>query len=257
MMKSSLNLIYRQAFMDFKKRNLGTMLGGVWALLSPLTSIALIYFVFLYGLKTGMMGNISFLNWLVPAMLAWYFISESISLGTNAIYESSYLVTKVVFPVWTLPMARVLSALPVHALLMCIFIFILIIDGVGTPSSWFQLLYYAFCACVLCTAISLITSSLMVFVRDVMNIVAVVLQLLFWATPIFWDPAMIAGTKFSWLLLSPFNYILQGYRDSLFGGLFFWERPLATAFFWGVAVLLGGAGIVLYRRTRPHFADVL
>lgn len=256
-MKSELRLLLRQAKMDFRRRYLGTLLGGTWAFVSPLTSIVLIYFVFSYGLKTSMMGNVSFVHWFVPAMMSWSFISESISLGCNAILESSYLVTKVVYPVWTLPIAKVLSALPVHILLMCGFIITLVVGGVGTPISWIQLVYYLFCSCILCMIIAFFSASLMVFVRDVMNIVAVVLQLLFWATPIFWDPAMIVGTKFHWLLLSPFNYIIQGYRDSLFGGLFFWERPIATAFFWGVVFLLGGASVVLYRRIRPHFADVL
>jgi ABC-type polysaccharide/polyol phosphate export permease len=106
-------------------------------------------------------------------------------------------------------------------------------------------------------SIALLTATLMVFVRDVMNIVGVILQLLFWATPIFWDPAMIAGTKFRWLLLSPFNYVLQGYRDSLFGGIFFWAKPQATLVFWAFTLLLSLFSVVLYKRTRPHFVDVL
>lgn len=255
--KKTLKVILRQALMDFKKRTLGTLLGGIWAILSPLTTIALIYFVFAFGLKTGMMGNVSFLNWFVPAMLAWFFISEAISLGCNSILESSYLVTKVVFPVWTLPIAKVFSALPVHLLLMCFFLVTLLVGGVGDPRTWLQLVYYLLCACILCTSIALLTATLMVFVRDVMNIVGVTLQLLFWATPIFWNPALIADTKFRWLLLSPFNYILQGYRDSLYEGVFFWEKPQATLVFWVFTLLLSLLSVVLYQRTRPHFADVL
>ena len=255
--KPLLFLLLRQTRMDFRKRYLGTLLGGVWAIISPLVTISLIYFVFTYGLKSGAMGNISFLNWFIPGMLAWIFISESIIAGCGAIVENSYLVTKMVFPVRILPPTKVLASLPVHLLLLTIFMGLLLVEGAGTIRSWWQLAYYLACGIIFCTALGYITASCMVFVRDTASVVAVLVQIFFWATPIFWDPMRLAASPYHRLLLSPFNYIIQGYRDSLFNGVYFWNRPTETLAFWAVTLTLIWLGQVLFQRTRPHFADVL
>ena len=162
-----------------------------------------------------------------------------------------------VFPVWILPLARVFSTAPVHLFLMSFFVFTMIFQGISVIFCWIQILYYLFCALTLCVALSYVTSSLMVFVRDVSSIIGVILQIFFWATPIFWNPDMLAGKGFEWLLLSPFNYIVQGYRDSLFNNIWFWERPIHTFVFWIITSTLLLTSIVLFKRTRPHFADVL
>lgn len=256
-MKNIIHLIFRQSLMDFRKRNLGTLLGGVWAIISPLITITLIYFVFTFGLKATIVGNISFVYWLIPGMLLWFFISETLTLGCTSITENSHLVTKIVFPVFILPISKSLSSLPVHFCLMGLFLIILLYEGVGTIYTWWQIAYYLFCSIIFCTSISYITSSSMVFIRDTGNILSVVVQIFFWATPIFWNPSMLENTKFRIILLSPFNYLIQGYRDALFNGINFWNKPNETLTFWLITLCLGGCAMWIFRKTRPHFADVL
>lgn len=256
-MKKILRLLIRQSQMDFRKRYLGTILGGIWAIIAPLMTIGLIYFVFTFGLKTGVIGNISFINWLVPGMLIWFYINEALMAGCTSIIDSSHLVTKVVFPVYILPFSKIISALPVHLLLMFIFLIILFYGDIGNMCSWWQIFYYLLCATVLCIALSFTTSAGMVFIRDTVQVLSIILQALFWATPIFWDPAMIAHTRLRILLFSPFNYVVQGYRDALFTGVNFWDKPIETTVFWFFVLFFAAIGRFIFYRTRPHFADVL
>lgn len=256
-MKSILHLLLKQAQMEFRRRYIGTLLGGVWAIISPLLTIGLVYFVFTFGLKTGQMGSISFINWLVPGMLVWFFMSESLVTGCFAITENSHLVTKVVFPVFILPLSKIISALPVHLLLMSITLAVLASDNIGSVHTWWQIVYYILCAIILCSALSFITSACMVFIRDTAQVVNVLLQILFWATPIFWNPALLNTPGLKLLLLSPFNYVVQGYRDALFNKVSFWEKPVETFVFWVITLFLVALGCVIFSRTRPHFADVL
>lgn len=252
-----MRLLLRQTIMDFRRRHLGTFLGAIWAILSPLVNIALIYFVFSYGLKASVVEGVSFINWFVPAMLGWLFISEAIATSCLAFTESSYLITKIVFPVWILPLSKVISVFIVHLCFMSFFVITLLFQEFSIQKEWLQLIYYFLCAFSMCVASAFIVSTIMVFLRDILNIVGVLLQILFWATPIFWNSAMLKGSSFEWVLLSPINYILQGYRDSLFDKIWFWERPLQTFIFWGFT---GGAlcvGIFMFKRAKPHFADVL
>lgn len=256
-MKAYCNIIIQQALMDFRKRYLGTILGGVWALISPLITTALIYFVFTFGLKASITGPVSFINWLVSGMLVWFYMSETIILGCTAITENSHLVTKMVFPVQLLPPTKVLASMPAHLCLMLILLAVFLADGTGTVRAWWQLIYYFGCASLFCLAVTYLTSACMVFVRDTGNVVGILVQVFFWATPIFWDPSLLAGSRFRVILFTPFTYVVQGYRDSLFHGVYFWEKPVETTVFWLTTALAAGIGWLVFQRTRPHFADVL
>lgn len=234
------------------------MLGIVWAILLPLTTIVLIYFVLTHGLKAGVVGSVSFASWLIPGMLAWFFISEGISNSVTTITDYSYLVTKTVFPVRLLVPARLCAAMPVHFFLMTGFMGYLFFSNQEISLKyWGQLPYYFGCACTLMFGMSLITSAVQVFVKDLSNAVGVILQIFFWATPLFWNPDLVKNSPFKWILLSPFNYVVTGYRDSLFDGIGFWQRPIEAMTFWFSTVFILCLGVYTFKKLRPHFADVL
>lgn len=257
-MQSNVLLLIQMSRMDIRKRYLGTLLGSIWAILSPLINTALIYVVMIYGLKVGIsVGNASYVNWLISGMLVWSFLQEILSAGVNAITENPHLVTKIRFPLHILVMVKVVSAMPVHFLLILILMLIMAVQGVGSFVYWLQLPYYFLCGAILTLGINYITSSSQVFTRDVGSVMGVILQALFWATPIFWRTDLIANSKFSFLLYSPFAYIVTGYRDSLFDAIPFWQKPLETLIFWFSTITFLFLGLFFFQRVRPHFADVL
>lgn len=250
-------IVLRIAYMDFRKRYFGTLLGSSWAILMPAVTIGLIYFVLTFGLKPSASDGVAFADWLIPGMLAWFFISETMSLGVYAITENVHLVKKVQFPLHLLVPSRTISALPVHLLLISLFLLYLLAMGVGTYSYWFQLVYYLFCACVLTLGVNYIASTIQVFIRDAGNVISTAMQIFFWITPLFWNPNRIAGSGYEFILYSPLNYIVTGYRESLFEAIPFWEKPFETAIFWLVALFLLVTGVCFFQRARCHFADVL
>jgi lipopolysaccharide transport system permease protein/teichoic acid transport system permease protein len=60
-----------------------------------------------------------------------------------------------------------------------------------------------------------------------------------------------------WFELNPIYYITQGYRDSLIDDVWFWEKPKEAFYFWGVTICFLFSGALIFRKLRPHFADVL
>jgi lipopolysaccharide transport system permease protein/teichoic acid transport system permease protein len=102
-----------------------------------------------------------------------------------------------------------------------------------------------------------ITSSINVFFKDMGQIVAMILQILFWATPIFWTTKLVPGEYLWFIEYNPFYYIIQGYRETFIYHKWFWEDlELLTHFTITVSTLLI-IGIVIFKRLKPHFADVL
>jgi lipopolysaccharide transport system permease protein/teichoic acid transport system permease protein len=129
--------------------------------------------------------------------------------------------------------------------------------GYSFDIHWLQAFYYLGAMVVLILGLSYITSAVVIFFKDVGQIVAMFLQFGFWMTPIFWNIGMIPD-RFHWLLkLNPLMYIIEGYRDSLINHVWFWEKPMMGLYFWVVALGLLALGFSTFRKLKPHFADVL
>jgi ABC-type polysaccharide/polyol phosphate export permease len=106
-------------------------------------------------------------------------------------------------------------------------------------------------------AISLITSSLNVFLKDVGQIVSLVLQFGYWLTPIFWSLKMIPAKYEQIIKLNPMYYIVEGYRNSFIFKNWFWQYPQQTIYFWIVCLGLLSVGNFLYKKLKNHFVDVM
>lgn len=253
----SRKLLWELARSDFKKRYVGNYLGILWAFIQPVITILILWFVFQVGFKSVPVDNFPFILWLISGMIPWFFISESINSTTGSIINQSFLVKKMVFRVSLLPIVQVISALIIHLFFVFLLLFIYIIYGKFPTIYWLQLPYYLLATIILVLSIGWFTSSVVIFFRDLAQIINVILQFGFWLTPIFWSTRMIPE-KFHFLLkLNPFYYIIQGYRDSLIYNVWFWQRWKWAVFFWGMVGLIFIFGAMVFRRLRPHFGDVL
>ncbi|MFY2509945.1 ABC transporter permease [Vibrio pectenicida] len=255
---SSRELLFSMAKRDIKSRYLGSLFGGAWAFVQPLVTIFVIWFVFQVGFKAQAKAeDIPFALWLVSAMIPWFFVSEMLSNGTNSIVEQANLVKKIVFKVSLLPIVKIISALMIHMFFIVVLFATSIAYGYYPKLGWFQIPYYLLCSIVLMLGVSWITSSIVVFFRDIGQVITVLIQLGFWATPIFWDIAMIPP-EYQWILkLNPVFYITEGYRNTITTDIWFWESFSWMAYYWVFTSLTLLVGIICFKRLRPHFADVL
>lgn len=250
-------LIVRMTVYDLKMRYLGSSMGILWGFVSPLVTIGVYWVVFKYGLKAHAPSGGDFGPWFIAGILPWFLFSEVMLNGCGAILEKPYLVQKLVFRVEFLPFIKLMSSLLVHGILVTICITAFTWQTGSFSTDIPQLLYYM--AGLSCIALggAFLFSAITVFIRDMTQILQVILQLLFWLTPILWTYAMLPESLRRWFQLNPLACFVEGYRAALLGGDPFWLHPNQQIFFWGTAALalLGGAFIFL--RLRPHFADVL
>ena len=102
----------------------------------------------------------------------------------------------------------------------------------------------------------MLTSAINAFFKDMAQIVNIFLQFGMWVTPIMWSYTMM-GEYADVLKINPFFYISEGYRDSMLNGIWFWERPYLTLYFWIVTGIIFVTGVKVFKKMKPHFADVL
>lgn len=253
---------------DFRKRFAGSYLGVIWAFVQPVVTILVYWFVFAKALNAGTQITKAgiqtpYVLWLTAGMVPWFFFSDAVSSGTGSLLEYSFLVKKVVFNIEILPVVKMMSAFFVHLFFIAFTIIFFSCYGMFPDQYTLEALYYSACMIFLVAGIVYFNSAVVVFFRDLSQLVGIFLQVLVWMTPIMWNiDSMIAGGSISRplqiiLKLNPMYYVVSGYRDAFIDKVWFFERGPITLYFWGVAILLILFGNWVFRRLKPHFADVL
>ncbi|NOJ71313.1 ABC transporter permease [Paenibacillus alvei] len=251
-------LIFSMAKKDFTSKYVGSYFGLIWALVNPIITIAVYWFVFEKGLRaTSPLEDAPFIIWFIVGIIPWLFFSESWSSATNSMFEYSYLVKKVVFRVSVLPIVKIISSLFIHLMFMLLIIAVLFLYGFSPSIYYIQLLYYAFCMIVLLIGLSWLTSAIVPFFKDMGQIVAIMLQFGMWLTPIAWPTTMLPDTVAYWFKLNPLFYIVEGYRDTFISHVWFYHRYNQTLYFWAFTIIIFLMGAYIFRKLKPHFSDVL
>lgn len=256
-MMKQVKLIIRLAKNDFKAKYAASLLGIIWAFVQPMITILVFWFVFQMGFKSKPIDDVPFILWFVVAYIPWIYFNDMLNFGVNVLSDYSYLVKKMKFKVEYLPVVRILSALFVH--IFFIFFIFLMFFYYRYPISIYciQALYYTFALTMLGWGIIMLFSSWSVFFRDISQIVMIILQIGFWATPIFWNIEEVNSAVAGILKLNPMYYIVAGYRDSFINKIPFWYHRNETINYWIITVLVCLVGWISFKRLRKHFADEL
>lgn len=246
---------------DFKTKYAGSYLGMIWAFIQPVVTILVYWFVFSVGLKAGNEGDYPYVLFIVVGIIPWFFFSDSLNGGTNAMTDYNYLVKKVVFNIDILPFVKVLSAFFVHCFFIAFALILCTCMGHHPTIYTVQLIYYIFCNFVFVLGLSYLSSAIVVFFRDLGQFINIfILQVGVWLTPIMWNAnKMLSPTALKLFKINPMFYIVSGFRDSVLDKNWFWtgDRLLWTIYFWIITILVFGLGVKIFRRLKIHFADVL
>ena len=176
-------LVAKLAKNDFKTRYAGSYLGIVWAFIQPVITILVYWFVFSVGFRsgTGDLG-VPFVLYLVAGIVPWFFFQDALIGGTNSLLEYNYLVKKVVFNISVLPVVKIISAMFVHAFFVLFTIILYAAYGKFPDFYYLQIIYYSVCVFILVLGLSYATSAIVIFFRDLTQIINIVLQVGVWLT---------------------------------------------------------------------------
>ena len=250
-------LIFNLAKNDFKTKYAGSYFGIIWAFVQPVIMILVYWFALGVGLRSGESMSYPFVLWLMCGLVPWFFFSEALGSGTNALTEYSYLVKKVVFKIDILPIVKLISAMFVHLFFVALIIVLHACYGYYPDLYTIQILYYIICMFIFLMALIYLTSSIVVFFKDLNQIITIILQVGIWATPIMWDASRISPKLDTVMKINPVYYVVNGFRDSLLDKVWFWNRPAWTVCFWTVVIILYIVGRKVFKKLQIHFADVL
>ena len=243
---------------DLRTRFARSKLGATWAILQPLAQGAIYALVLgrILGSKLPDTNNkYAYVVYLLGGLLGWTLFAELITRCLTIFVDNASLLKKMVFPRICLPLIVSGSCLLNNLFLLVATIGIFIVVGNPPGWMWLWLPVLIVITLVFSLALGLILGVLNVFVRDVAQVMNVILQLWFWLTPIVYVVNILPGTFATMLRLNPMYAITSSYQQVLLWGHPPHLRSLAVIFVASVVMLVLAMG--LFRRASPDMVDVL
>jgi len=255
----SRQMLWAMAVRDLRAKYVGSVFGFAWAVLTPLSQ------VLVYGLVFGLIfraqpdpayGTDSFILFILAGLLPWQFFSQGVLSSMTSITSNSNLVKKAVgFPSELLPIVNIISNFISHLIGITLFMVVYVALEWQFPLYAPVILVYLFLAAVFAVGLGWMLSSISVYLRDLRQVVDMVMLAWFFFTPIFF-PASIIPPGMSFVLkLNPMHVVVDGYRVALLGGSLPDLQGLVYLAF--IAFLTFGIGGIFFRKLKPGFAEVL
>ena len=252
-------LTWTLAVTQFRLKFYGSVLGYLWQLMRPLLLFGVLYVVFTQFVRLGSRVE-AYPVVLLTGIVLYTFVAEAVSGCVSALVDREPLLRKVDFPRMAVPCSVVLTAAMNLALNLVAVVVFAVASGVGLHTTLWQVPLILGLLVAFALGLGLLASALYVRYRDVAPISDVLLQVLFYGSPIIYTIEMIPAGVRDWVFLNPFAVVNQAMRhaaiDPSADGAFGFSQWQAFAAVGLVAALLA-VGFLVFRRRAPWVAEEL
>ena len=229
-----------------------SFLGVIWSFLNPLLQIMVYAIVFPLILRNNQENYVIFL---CCGLIPWNFFATAINRSAFSFVENGNIIKKVFFPREIIPISVVTSEAVNFLISSIIILGFVLFGGLGLTK---YLIFYPLVLLVqyiIILGISIIISSICVYLRDLQHFVGVALQLFFYAAPVVYAANSIP-TEYQWILkYNPMTYIINSYRD------IFYNQTMVDLKSLGILLLIGIVcfiiGYIIFNKLQKGFAEQL
>jgi ABC-type polysaccharide/polyol phosphate export permease len=200
---------------ELRIRYKGSILGLLWAVLSPLGTVAVLHVLFSRILPLDIPHYAAFIY---SGMLPWSWFQASVVTSAHTLIDNRDLVRKPFFPRLMLPGVVAGTNFCLYLLALPVLVALLLIEGVALSPALLLLPLVWVVLGLFSLACSVLVAALGVVVRDVQHLLGVGMLLWFYMTPIFYDPTRIAPDMARWLNLNPLTPIIAAHRQIVLAG---------------------------------------
>ncbi len=233
-------------------------MGGIaWTLIHPLALILVYTFVFSIVIRIQVTqaetGTDSFLIFFLTGMLPWLIFADSLNRATGSLISNSDLITKVVFPVELLPFSAMLAAVITNGIGLLFFLGYLGLAGFA-DIHWLFIIPLLVVQLIFTWGLALFLSALCVFIRDVQELMGIVIMVWFFTTPIIYPVSFVPEWIGKYILYNPMAIFTLSYRDVILQHQFYPSDFLILLIVSFASFMFGSW---FFMRARPAFGDVL
>lgn len=251
-------LLLEMARRDVSDRYAGQILGTIWAVVHPLTAVAVYIFMFAVVFRVKADDTLAIPGdhtlYMLSGLIPWLVIADVLGRSSGIISNQASLVKQVVFPVEILPIKMVLASLPTFVIGLAALVIYAFVSGRTSPA----LLLYPLAAVPLylfLCGVAFLFAAIGVFLKDVREIVQMYTLVGLYIAPIFYFMDWVPLKVRLLLYANPITTFIETFHDAAYyGGVRNWVL-------WCAAVLLGLAstwvGALVFSRLKPHFGSYL
>lgn len=253
------NTIFKLAKSDLVKKYKGTVLGWWWALIRPSITLGVYYFAFSVGLRiSSPVGEYSYFLWLIAGFLPWFYMRDVLTAGAESIKKYRFLVTKIKYPISTIPTFVSLSHLFTEIMLLIVVIGIFLCSGKTPDIYWLQIPFYIVLMFAFFCIWSLLSGILSAVSSDFLQLVKSVTLMLFWLSGIMYDVNSIQNDIIRRImLLNPITVIVNGFRNSFIYKEWFWENYKELIGFFAITAIMLVITVFVYKKLDREMVDIL
>ena len=211
----NLNLLAEFTKRDFTERYSGSILGVGWSFISPLVNIIIYTLIFSQLMNarlpgaTGESGGYSYSIYLISGLIPWLAFSNTVSRISTIYLDKRHIISKINISLFRMPLSIVLSESITFLITLVIFVGFLIITGQKLSTAMLILPFVYVVQQVLAFAIGFILAQLVVFIRDLKEFTAILMQLWFWFTPIVYVVSIVPSSLSEIIVYNPAYQIIN------------------------------------------------
>ncbi len=249
-------LLKEMVIRDLRARYAGSSLGFLWAFAQPILWMLLYTAVFSLVLRVPVEpGYASFPEFLMAGLLPWMAIQEGIARSASVLIDNAAMVKKTVFPLETLVLSVVLAAAINEVIALAILGAYVALLG-HLQAAWLLLLVPSLLLQVLLTfGLGCLAATLTAFVRDTSHAVGIVLTVGFYATPIVYPASLVPARLLPVIEANPLSHLVELFRRAF--TLHAAPGLASLSYLVVFCCLAAAAGVAVFSRARPHFADLM
>jgi lipopolysaccharide transport system permease protein len=248
------DLIYFLTKRELQIRYKQSFFGIGWAVLQPLGLAFIFALIFGHFLKVDSEG-LPYAVFGVVGLVPWLFTAQAIQLGATSLVLDANLISKVYFPRISLPIAKALSLVIDLIISFGVVLVMMAIYGVGVGAMFYLVPLFVLLGVVTTFALTSLLAAVNVKYRDVQLVLPMLIQVLFFATPIIYPASYVHGDWIYLYAINPMVTVIEGTRWALLGTPAPETGVVAVSV--ASAVLLLGLALRYFQRTERYFADLV
>lgn len=238
---------------DLKVRYKQTLIGGLWAILQPLTTMVVFSFFFGNLAKIPSEG-LPYPVFSYSGLILWTYFSGALNRASNSTVSNSNLITKVYFPRLIIPISSTLAGLVDYFISFIVLLIMMSFYNINISYSVIFILPIVLITWLLATGIGFWLASINVWYRDIRIVVPFLIQILLFISPVIY-PTSVAGRFKKFLIFNPLTGLLELHRSLILG------IPIDNFYMVVVSVVLTLliflTGMYFYKKSERSFADII
>lgn len=229
-----------------------TVLGIFWSLLNPILYALVLFIAFKIFMRIQM-ENYTF--FLLAALFPWNWFTASVTMSAVTLIGNVNLIKKIRFPRYYLIISTILAQLINFIFALPIIVGFAFFYGKGPGINWLiGIPILIICQFITTIGICLIVSMTNAYFRDMEYLVAIIISMLFWLTPIIYALKMIPEKYHIYLILNPLTYLINSWRDLFMNNHIEWNS-IGISF--GSSIIFLSIGIFIFYRLGKKLDEVI